>query len=159
MIEAGVPDYQATSWYGLYVPAGTPTAVIASLNAVTTKVAQAEAFKSRVASEGLVISTGTPQQLDEFMRGEQTRWALENLNITDARLKTLGATDLLPEIKTSCDNHEGSGKVRIQQWDGAKWVPVSDWIEGNKNLIHPLFKATAAQYAKEKGFTPACMKS
>ena len=75
MIEAGVPDYQATSWYGLYVPAGTPTAVIARLNAVTTKVAQAEAFKSRVASEGLVISTGTPQQLDEFMRGEQTRWA------------------------------------------------------------------------------------
>ena len=75
MIEAGVPDYQATSWYGLYVPAGTPTAVIARLNAVTTKVAQAEAFKSRVASEGLVISTGTPQQLDEFMRGEQARWA------------------------------------------------------------------------------------
>jgi branched-chain amino acid transport system substrate-binding protein len=71
----------------------------------------------------------------------------------------LGATGLLPEIKTSCDNHEGSGKVKIQQWDGAKWVVVSDWIEGNKNLIHPLFKATAAQYAKEKGITPACMKS
>jgi branched-chain amino acid transport system substrate-binding protein len=66
------------------------------------------------------------------LTGEQTRWALENLNITDARLKAIGATDLLPEIKTSCANHEGSGKVKIQQWDGAKWVPVSDWIEGNK---------------------------
>ncbi len=75
MIEAGVPDYQATSWYGLYVPAGTPTAVIARLNAAATKVAQADAFKSRVASEGLVISTGTPKQLDDFMRSEQTRWA------------------------------------------------------------------------------------
>jgi branched-chain amino acid transport system substrate-binding protein len=82
------------------------------------------------------------------------RWALENLNITDARLKVLGATDLLPEIKTSCDNHEGSGKVKIQQWDGAKWVPVSGWIEGNKALIHPLFQASAKQYAKEKGITP-----
>ena len=79
---------------------------------------------------------------------------LENLNITDARLKQIGATDLLPEIKTSCDNHEGSGKVKIQQWDGAKWVPVSDWIEGNKALIHPLFQASAKQYAKEKGITP-----
>ncbi len=88
------------------------------------------------------------------MTGEQVRWALENLNITDARLKTLGATDLLPEIKTACDNHEGSGKVRIQQWDGAKWVPVSGWIEGNKALIHPLFQASAKQYAKEKGITP-----
>ena len=70
------------------------------------------------------------------------------------RDRALGATDLLPEIKTSCDNHEGSGKVKIQQWDGARWVPVSGWIEGNKGLIHPLFQASAKQYAKEKGITP-----
>ena len=88
------------------------------------------------------------------MSGEQVRWALENLDITDAKLKALGATGLLPEIKTSCSNHEGSGKVKIQQWDGAKWVLVSDWLEGNKALIHPLFQASAKQYAKEKGITP-----
>ncbi|MCG5259571.1 ABC transporter permease [Cupriavidus gilardii] len=93
------------------------------------------------------------------MSGEQMRWAFENLNLTNARLQQLGATGLLPEIKTSCENHEGSGKVKIQQWDGAKWTVVSDWIEGNKSLIHPLFKANAAQYAKEKGITPACAKS
>lgn len=75
MIEAGVPEYQATSWYGLYAPAGTPSAAIDRLNLAATKVAQAEAFKSRVASEGLVISTGTPKELDDFMRGEQARWA------------------------------------------------------------------------------------
>ena len=88
------------------------------------------------------------------MSGEQVRWGLENLNLTDARLKALGATGLLPEVKTSCDNHEGSGKVKIQQWDGSKWVLVSDWIEGNKALIHPLFQADAKRYAKEKGITP-----
>ncbi|MFO1424252.1 MAG: ABC transporter substrate-binding protein [Candidatus Competibacteraceae bacterium] len=88
------------------------------------------------------------------MTGEQVRWAMENLDISNARLKQIGATDLLPEIKTSCDNHEGSGQVKIQQWDGAKWVVVSDWIEGNKALIHPLFKASAKQYATEKGITP-----
>ncbi|WP_224788750.1 ABC transporter substrate-binding protein [Pandoraea terrae] len=88
----------------------------------------------------------------------QVRWALENLNIDNARLKALGATGLLPEIKTSCQDHEGSGKVRIQQWDGQKWVLVSDWIEGNRRLIHPLFEASAKQYAKEKGMTPACYK-
>ncbi|MCB1776495.1 MAG: ABC transporter permease, partial [Candidatus Competibacteraceae bacterium] len=86
--------------------------------------------------------------------GEQVRWGMENLDITDARLKEIGATNLLPEIKTSCADHEGSGKIKIQQWDGAKWVPVSDWIEGNKALIHPLFKASAERYAKEKGITP-----
>ena len=88
------------------------------------------------------------------MSGEQVRWGLENVSLTDARLKALGATGLLPEVKTSCDNHEGSGKVKIQQWDGAKWVMVSDWIEGNKALIHPLFQADAKKYAKEKGITP-----
>ncbi|MBK9953478.1 MAG: ABC transporter substrate-binding protein [Candidatus Competibacteraceae bacterium] len=88
------------------------------------------------------------------VNGEQVRWALENLNITDARLKEIGATDLLPPIKTSCANHEGSGMVKIQQWDGAQWKPVSGWIEGNKDLIHPLFKASAQQYAKEKGIAP-----
>ncbi|MEW6513850.1 MAG: ABC transporter substrate-binding protein [Pseudomonadota bacterium] len=88
------------------------------------------------------------------MGPDQVRWGLENLNITEARLKALGATGLLPDVKTSCDNHEGSGKVKMQQWDGAKWVPLTDWIEGNKALIHPLFKADAAKFAKEKGITP-----
>ncbi|ANA35449.1 hypothetical protein R82526_03097 [Ralstonia mannitolilytica] len=95
----------------------------------------------------------------KVMNGEQMRWAFENLNLSSARLQQLGATGLLPEIQTSCSNHEGSGKVKIQQWDGSKWVVVSDWVEGNKGLVHPLFKATAAQYAKEKGITPACVKS
>ena len=95
----------------------------------------------------------------KVITGDQMRWAFENLNITNARLTTLGATGLLPEIKTSCENHEGSGKIKIQQWDGTKWVLVSDWIEGNKNLIHPLFKASAREYAKEKNITPACLKN
>lgn len=88
------------------------------------------------------------------MNAEQVRWGMENLKLDEARLKTLGATGLLPDVKTSCNNHEGSGKVKIQQWDGAKWVPLTDWIEGNKALIHPLFQADAAKYAKEKGITP-----
>jgi len=88
------------------------------------------------------------------MNAEQVRWGLENLNITEARLKEIGATGLLPDVKTSCSNHEGSGKVKMQQWDGTKWVALTDWIEGNKQLIHPLFQADAAKYAKEKGIMP-----
>ncbi len=88
------------------------------------------------------------------MNAEQVRWGLENLNITEARLRQIGATGLLPDVKTSCSNHEGSGKVKMQQWDGSKWVVLTDWIEGNKQLIHPLFQADAAKYAKEKGVTP-----
>jgi branched-chain amino acid transport system substrate-binding protein len=111
---------------------------------VSAAVASIEAIRTAQAKYG----KGKP------MTGDQVRWGLEHLNITDARLKTLGATGLLPEVKTSCDNHEGSGKVKIQQWDGSKWIVLSDWIEGNKSLIHPLFQAEAKKYAKEKGITP-----
>ena len=60
------------------------------------------------------------------MTGEQVRWGLENLDISDARLKEIGATNLLPEIKTSCDNHEGSGKVKISNGTARNglWFPT-----------------------------------
>lgn len=94
------------------------------------------------------------------MSGEQIAWAMENLDLNDAKLKALGATGLLPPIKTSCEDHEGSGKIKLQQWDGAKWVVKTDWIDGNRQLVHPLFKASAAQFAKDKGITPRdCKKA
>lgn len=111
---------------------------------VSAAVASVEAIRAAQAKFG----KGKP------MNADQVRWGLEHLNLTDARLKQLGATGLLPEIHTSCSDHEGSGKIKLQQWDGSKWVVLSDWIEGNRALVHPLFHAAATQYAKEKGITP-----
>jgi branched-chain amino acid transport system substrate-binding protein len=90
----------------------------------------------------------------KVMDGEQIRWALEHLDLSDARLKALNATGLMPTMKTSCMDHEGSGKIKIQQWDGAKWVLVSDWIEGNRALVRPLLEQSAIDYGKQKGITP-----
>jgi tripartite-type tricarboxylate transporter receptor subunit TctC len=73
--QAGVPGYAAESWYGLYVPAGTPVELIERLNAAATKAAQSEIFKDRVQGQGLVISTGTPQALQDYVTAEQQRWA------------------------------------------------------------------------------------
>ena len=72
--ESGVPGYAAESWYGLYAPAGTPADVIAKLNAAAKKAAQAPAFQKRVQEEGLVISAGTPAELDAYVRAEEARW-------------------------------------------------------------------------------------
>ena len=136
---AGKGNMQNAAKVGLVLYNRGVSAAVVTVEAI--RVAQAKFGKGKV------------------MTGDQMRWAFENLNLNNARLQQLGATGLLPEIQTNCSNHEGSGKVKIQQWDGSKWVVVSDWVEGNKSLIHPLFKATAAQYAKEKGMTPACAKS
>ena len=82
--ESGVPGYVADSWYGLYVPAGTPPAVIARLNSAAKKAVQSEAFKKRVESEGLVISAGTPEEFERYAKGEEARWrkVVKAANIT-----------------------------------------------------------------------------
>ena len=88
------------------------------------------------------------------LTGEQVRWGFENLNIDDARLKELGALGLLQQIKLSCADHEGGGRIRFQQWDGEKWQLVSDWIAADRDLLRPIIEESAAKYAKEKGITP-----
>ena len=73
--EAGVPGYAAESWYGFFVPAGTSAEIVNKLNAATAKAAQSETFRKRVEGEGLVITTGTPKELADYVSAEQKRWA------------------------------------------------------------------------------------
>jgi branched-chain amino acid transport system substrate-binding protein len=92
--------------------------------------------------------------------GEQMQWGIEHLNISEKRLKALGAIGLMPPLKISCFDHEGSGLVKFQQWDGAKWKVLTDWMEPERDLVRAKVEADAAQYAKEKGITPRdCPKS
>ena len=86
--------------------------------------------------------------------GEQMRWGIEHINIDEKRLKELGASGLMPTLKVSCMDHEGSGLAKFQQWDGTKWKVISDWMEPDRKLVREKVEADAAQYAKEKGITP-----
>src|SRR5262249_33137383 len=88
------------------------------------------------------------------LTGEEVRWGFENINIDDKRLKELGAYGLLQRIKLSCEDHEGGGAVRFQQWDGQKWVLISDWVHPDRALLRPIIEGSAAKYAKEKGIKP-----
>ncbi len=91
--------------------------------------------------------------------GEQLRWGLENLNIDEARQKVLGVYNMFPTVKTSCDDHEGSGAVKVQQWDGKAWKAVTpNWVVGDKVLLRKLVDESSGKYAAEKKITPACMK-
>jgi branched-chain amino acid transport system substrate-binding protein len=87
------------------------------------------------------------------LTGEEVRWGFENINIDDARLAELGATGLMQKIKLSCEDHEGGGAVRFQQWDGQKWNLISDWVAADRGLLRPIIEDSAARYAKEKGIT------
>jgi branched-chain amino acid transport system substrate-binding protein len=91
------------------------------------------------------------------MTGEQVRWGLENLNLTEARLKELGFEGVLAPLKVSCADHEGTRMGRIQTWDGNNWKLTSDWYTSDDSVIAPMVKEAAASYAAEKKVTPGCL--
>jgi tripartite-type tricarboxylate transporter receptor subunit TctC len=74
-VADSVPGYAVESWYGLYVPAGTPSDVIERLNAAAKKAVQAEAFRKKIEQEGLVVSAGSPAELDAYVKREEARWS------------------------------------------------------------------------------------
>ena len=90
----------------------------------------------------------------KVMTGEQVRWGLENLNLTQAKLDALGFGGVLRPISTSCADHMGASWARIHTWDGKAWKISSDWMEGDQQIIRPMIKTAAAKYADEKKFKP-----
>ena len=84
---------------------------------------------------------------------EQVRWGFENLALTDKRLEEMGMKGFTHPIKVSCEDHEGSGPVLIQQWDGKKWNIVSDWIAPMKDVVRPKIEAAAVEEGKKLGYT------
>jgi tripartite-type tricarboxylate transporter receptor subunit TctC len=73
-IAERVPGYQVESWYGVLAPAGTPADVIATLQKAVAGAAQAEKFRLKMASEGLTVSAGSPQELADYIQRETLRW-------------------------------------------------------------------------------------
>jgi branched-chain amino acid transport system substrate-binding protein len=87
------------------------------------------------------------------LTGEQIRWGFENLNLTDKRLDDLGMKGFTHPVKVTCEDHEGSGPILIQQWDGKKWQVVSDWIAPMRDVVRPKIEAAAVEEGKKLGYT------
>jgi tripartite-type tricarboxylate transporter receptor subunit TctC len=74
-VESGVlPGYDVTTWYGLFVPHGTPTPVIVKLNKTLNESLADESVRQRMVAAGVVVKTSTPQVFGEFMATEHKRW-------------------------------------------------------------------------------------
>jgi branched-chain amino acid transport system substrate-binding protein len=82
--------------------------------------------------------------------GEDARRGLETLNLTTARLKELGFENFAAPITgVNCTDHNGHGSAFVQQWDGTKWVKVSDWIAPMKDKVRPLLEEAANDYVSK----------
>ncbi|MDQ3196990.1 MAG: ABC transporter substrate-binding protein [Pseudomonadota bacterium] len=116
------------------------------------------AYYNRGVIQGILTTESIRTAQEKFgkkpLTGEQVRWGIENLKLDDTRIKRLGAVNLLQPMTISCKDHEGGGAVKFQQWDGKKWVVISDWIAADREMVRPLVEASAAKYAQEKSITP-----
>jgi tripartite-type tricarboxylate transporter receptor subunit TctC len=72
--DAGIPNYDVGSWYGLSAPAGTSREIVARLHDVTLKLLAQREVKERLAASGFEVLVSTPEQYGEFVRAEVERW-------------------------------------------------------------------------------------
>ncbi len=75
MVEAGVPEYEAVAWQGIFVPSTTPKPVIDKLNTEIIKALAAPDLKDLYAKQGAEdIPAWTPAEFNEFLKKEAVRW-------------------------------------------------------------------------------------
>jgi len=72
--ELGLPDYNVTTWYGLWAPKGTPADVQARIVEEVRKAGLADEAKAVWASQGAEFGTLSPQQYGSFVSAEVKRW-------------------------------------------------------------------------------------
>ena len=76
MREAGLPDYAIEFWYGFFVPAGTPPAIVQTIFEATRTAMQQPSVKAALAREGTDVSLSeSPAQFAQFLTGDEKFWA------------------------------------------------------------------------------------
>ncbi len=74
--EAGnLPGFEASSWFGLLAPTGTPAEVVNRLQQETAKALNLPAVKERLVAQGAIPSGNTPAEFARLIDAETTKWA------------------------------------------------------------------------------------
>ena len=75
VMEAGIAQYVSLQWYGLLAPAGTPLAVIQTINREMVKALQSKDIKDKLASEGAEPVGSTPAEFANLIKNDFDKWS------------------------------------------------------------------------------------
>jgi tripartite-type tricarboxylate transporter receptor subunit TctC len=82
--ESGFPGFEATAWFVLAVPAGTPPDIVQKVNAIVNGYLQSEKGKQQLVTLGVQTAGGTPEEAKAFIASEIAKWGpvIKAANIT-----------------------------------------------------------------------------
>lgn len=73
--ESGIPGFEATAWYSLMAPAGTPQPIIMRVHQALLKAMENSEVRGKLLAQGAETESSTPAELHEFMRNDIAKWA------------------------------------------------------------------------------------
>jgi tripartite-type tricarboxylate transporter receptor subunit TctC len=74
-IAETLPGYEATQWFGIVAPAGTPRAIIERLNKELVRALRGPDIAPRLTADGLDVVAGSPEELAAYLRANIEKWA------------------------------------------------------------------------------------
>jgi tripartite-type tricarboxylate transporter receptor subunit TctC len=72
--EAGLRDFEVTTWYGVLAPAGTPKNIVTRLNTELVKIMHSPELKEKLAATGTDPLTSTPEEFAAYIKREIAKW-------------------------------------------------------------------------------------
>ena len=149
-----------------FVAVGTDFPVIKDIQKYVIDKGKSQTEKSRVGenfyNRGVLNSIYIAEAIRNAQKlsgkkvidGSDMRRGLESLNITEARLKELGAAGFAAPMHVTCADHNGHNSAYMALWDGTKWTKGSDWMQPIKSKVLPLIDEAAKAYASANAGWP-----
>ena len=75
MMEAGVPDFEITVWYGVFAPARVPASILSVLNSALLQSLATPEVRERMAAQGAEPTPATRDEFATFQKAEVAKWA------------------------------------------------------------------------------------
>src|SRR5262249_26067335 len=74
--ESGLPDYEATTWFGLFATAGTPRPIVTKINAEVAKILADPQFREKfLAPQMFEPMASSPEEFADYIRAQRRKWA------------------------------------------------------------------------------------
>lgn len=74
IIESGIPGFDVSSWFGVFLPGGTPKPIIAKMNAEIRKILEVPEVRQRLIGQGADPASNTPEEFAAYVKAEMARW-------------------------------------------------------------------------------------